>query len=224
MRIALAPASFDVIVTENMFGDILSDEAGAIVGSLGLLPSASLGEGTGSVRAGAWLRARHRGERPREPDRRDRLRGDAPSSRAEARNRSPGGRSRDRAGVDQRDENSRSRGVRTIGGNEADGGHHRRRHHDRLRQRTRVVSGFSRTATVGPLKGGHYEENRMRWVGPQPLFDRDALRQVPRLIDVAPATDGDVVRQQLEGHDHQYRGDQRVRVRDRDEEVVSRIE
>ena len=47
MRIALAPSSFDVIVTENMFGDILSDEAGAIVGSLGLLPSASLGDGTG---------------------------------------------------------------------------------------------------------------------------------------------------------------------------------
>jgi 3-isopropylmalate dehydrogenase len=47
MRIALAPASFDVIVTENMFGDILSDEAGAIVGSLGLLPSASLGDGPG---------------------------------------------------------------------------------------------------------------------------------------------------------------------------------
>ncbi len=47
MRIALAPASFDVVLTENMFGDILSDEAGAIVGSLGLLPSASLGEGPG---------------------------------------------------------------------------------------------------------------------------------------------------------------------------------
>jgi 3-isopropylmalate dehydrogenase len=47
MRIALAPSSFDVILTENMFGDILSDEAGAIVGSLGLLPSASLGEGPG---------------------------------------------------------------------------------------------------------------------------------------------------------------------------------
>ena len=47
MKIALAPASFDVIVTENMFGDILSDEAGAIVGSLGLLPSASLGDGPG---------------------------------------------------------------------------------------------------------------------------------------------------------------------------------
>jgi 3-isopropylmalate dehydrogenase len=47
MRIALAPASFDVILTGNMFGDILSDEAGAIVGSLGLLPSASLGDGPG---------------------------------------------------------------------------------------------------------------------------------------------------------------------------------
>ena len=47
MKIAFAPSSFDVIVTENMFGDILSDEAGAVVGSLGLLPSASLGEGPG---------------------------------------------------------------------------------------------------------------------------------------------------------------------------------
>jgi 3-isopropylmalate dehydrogenase len=47
MRIALAPASFDVIVNENMFGDIPSNEAGAVVGSLGLLPSASLGTGTG---------------------------------------------------------------------------------------------------------------------------------------------------------------------------------
>ncbi len=47
MKIALAPSSFDVIVTENLFGDILSDEAGAIVGSIGLLPSASLGDGPG---------------------------------------------------------------------------------------------------------------------------------------------------------------------------------
>ena len=37
------PAHYDVIVTENMFGDILSDEAAAIAGSLGLLASASLG-------------------------------------------------------------------------------------------------------------------------------------------------------------------------------------
>ena len=47
MKMALAPASFDVVLTENLFGDILSDEAGAIVGSLGLLPSASLGDGPG---------------------------------------------------------------------------------------------------------------------------------------------------------------------------------
>ena len=47
MKIAMMPSAFDVILTENMFGDILSDEAGAICGSLGLLPSASLGRGTG---------------------------------------------------------------------------------------------------------------------------------------------------------------------------------
>jgi len=47
MKLAIAPMSFDVMLTENMFGDILSDEAGAICGSLGLLPSASLGEGPG---------------------------------------------------------------------------------------------------------------------------------------------------------------------------------
>lgn len=46
MMIALDPTRFDVIVTENLFGDILSDEAGAVAGSLGLLPSASLGRGT----------------------------------------------------------------------------------------------------------------------------------------------------------------------------------
>ena len=43
MALVARPASFDVIVTENMFGDILSDLAGAVVGSLGLLPSASVG-------------------------------------------------------------------------------------------------------------------------------------------------------------------------------------
>lgn len=47
MQLVLSPASFDVVLTENLFGDILSDEAGAICGSLGLLPSASLGAGPG---------------------------------------------------------------------------------------------------------------------------------------------------------------------------------
>ncbi len=46
MRLVTAPASFDVIVTENTFGDILTDEAAVLVGSMGLLPSASLGAGT----------------------------------------------------------------------------------------------------------------------------------------------------------------------------------
>jgi 3-isopropylmalate dehydrogenase len=47
MRLVTDPASFDVLLTENMFGDILSDEAAVLAGSLGLLPSASLGDGPG---------------------------------------------------------------------------------------------------------------------------------------------------------------------------------
>jgi 3-isopropylmalate dehydrogenase len=45
MRLITSPANFDVIVTENTFGDILTDEASVLAGSMGLLPSASLGEG-----------------------------------------------------------------------------------------------------------------------------------------------------------------------------------
>ncbi|HEX4034980.1 MAG TPA: 3-isopropylmalate dehydrogenase [Solirubrobacteraceae bacterium] len=45
MALVAQPSRFDVIVTENMFGDILSDEAAMITGSIGMLPSASLGEG-----------------------------------------------------------------------------------------------------------------------------------------------------------------------------------
>jgi len=46
LQIVLRPAQFDVILTSNMFGDILSDEAAALVGSIGLIPSMSLGKGT----------------------------------------------------------------------------------------------------------------------------------------------------------------------------------
>ena len=46
MQIILNPKQFDVILTENMFGDIISDEASVISGSLGLLPSASIGSGS----------------------------------------------------------------------------------------------------------------------------------------------------------------------------------
>ncbi len=46
MLLLTQPSRYDVVVTENLFGDILTDEAAALAGSLGLLPSASLGDGT----------------------------------------------------------------------------------------------------------------------------------------------------------------------------------
>lgn len=46
MQIMLNPKQFDIVLTENMFGDIISDEASVLSGSLGLLPSASVGTGT----------------------------------------------------------------------------------------------------------------------------------------------------------------------------------
>jgi len=49
MHLLTRPRDFDVILTENLFGDILTDEASVLAGSLGLLPSASLGEGTRGV-------------------------------------------------------------------------------------------------------------------------------------------------------------------------------
>ena len=47
LLLAASPKQFDVVLSGNLFGDILSDEAGAVVGSLGLLPSASIGGGVG---------------------------------------------------------------------------------------------------------------------------------------------------------------------------------
>ncbi len=75
MQLLRAPKEFDVIVTDNLFGDILSDEASMLTGSLGLLPSASLGapDATGrrkaAVRADPRQRAGHRGQGPRQSDR-----------------------------------------------------------------------------------------------------------------------------------------------------------
>ena len=48
MQIVRDPSQFDVIVTENLFGDILSDEASQITGSIGMIPSSSMGEGPGA--------------------------------------------------------------------------------------------------------------------------------------------------------------------------------
>jgi 3-isopropylmalate dehydrogenase len=52
MQLILNPRRFDVVLTENMFGDILSDEAAVLAGSIGMLPSASIGDRKPS---GAWV-------------------------------------------------------------------------------------------------------------------------------------------------------------------------
>lgn len=59
MRLIQWPTAFDVMVTENMFGDILTDEASVITGSMGLLPSASIGEHTSVFEPihGSWPQA-----------------------------------------------------------------------------------------------------------------------------------------------------------------------
>lgn len=54
MQLILRPAQFDVLLCENMFGDILSDEAAALAGSLGMLPSASLGTTSGDLTFGFY--------------------------------------------------------------------------------------------------------------------------------------------------------------------------
>ena len=80
MRLVTDPQHFDVILTENMFGDILSDEASAVTGGLGLAASASLGDGgPGHLRAGARLGTGHRRTRDRQPG------GDAALGRPDAR-------------------------------------------------------------------------------------------------------------------------------------------
>ena len=72
MHLIRRPRDFDVLVTENMFGDILTDEASMLAGSLGLLPSASLGDGRrGRLRAHPRLGARHRRPGHRQPLRHD---------------------------------------------------------------------------------------------------------------------------------------------------------
>ena len=73
MQLVAAPRHFEVILTENMFGDILSDEAAMLTGSIGMLPSAQPRRARRSrpVRARARLGARHRRPRRRQPARDD---------------------------------------------------------------------------------------------------------------------------------------------------------
>ena len=60
MQLVMKPEQFDVMVTTNMFGDILSDEVSGLVGGLGLAPGANIGTRGGDLRGGARQRARHR--------------------------------------------------------------------------------------------------------------------------------------------------------------------
>ncbi len=85
MQLILKPTQFDVLLCENMFGDILSDEAAALAGSLGMLPSASLGEPAEGGRVFGFYeprgrhRAGHRRQKPRQSHRPDTFRrADAP--------------------------------------------------------------------------------------------------------------------------------------------------
>ena len=80
MQLVRWPKQFDVIVTDNLFGDVLSDIAATLTGSLGMLPSASLGEvdaktqqAQGAVRTRARFGARYRRQRHCQSDRHDRV-------------------------------------------------------------------------------------------------------------------------------------------------------
>ena len=84
MRLVADPARIDVLLTENLFGDILSDEAAVLTGSLGLLPSASIGDGPGLFEPVHGSAPDIAGRGHRQPDRRDRQRGDAAAVRAGA--------------------------------------------------------------------------------------------------------------------------------------------
>ena len=69
MQLVMRPEQFDVIVTTNMFGDILSDEVSGLVGGLGLAPGANIGTRAADLRGGARQRARHRGQGRGQSDR-----------------------------------------------------------------------------------------------------------------------------------------------------------
>ena len=140
MQIVRQPTHFDVIVTENMFGDILTDEASVISGSLGMLPSASVG--SGALRADPRLLSAGCGEKHRQPD------GHDPLGRHAAR--TPG---------------ARHGGQRRAGRRRP--GTHRRCRHRRPRRtgRTPLLDlrgrGLHRRAYLGtPRSGGSYPQKR----------------------------------------------------------------
>ncbi len=69
MQLVMNPYQYDTLLTENLYGDIVSDLCAAFVGGLGLVPGANLGTELRDLRSCPWLGARHRGQRHREPNR-----------------------------------------------------------------------------------------------------------------------------------------------------------
>ncbi len=123
MQLVRSPKQFDVIVTDNLFGDMLSDIAAMLTGSLGMLPSASLGApdaATGKRRAlTSRCTARHRTSRARhrQPDRDDRLvRDDAALLlRADAGSRRAGSFDRGGSGIGHAHRRHHGAGCRQVG-------------------------------------------------------------------------------------------------------------
>ena len=111
-------SAFDVIVTTNMFGDILSDQASEIAGSLGLAASLNAGAGARDGAGAARLGARHRRAGQGQPGLADRLGRDAARlARRAARRRALHARRRgDRARARSRDRRRRNGAPRDLGG------------------------------------------------------------------------------------------------------------
>ncbi len=128
MQLVSDPARFDVIVTENMFGDILSDEAAMLTGSLGMLPSASLGgDGPGLFEPVHGSAPGHRRHRRREPARDLPLRRADAAARPRSRGRGCAARSGGRDGARRRDPDRGPRRRRRALGRDRRGHRGRRR-------------------------------------------------------------------------------------------------
>ena len=68
MQLVLDPTRFDVLLLENLYGDIVSDLCAGLIGGLGMVPGANIGERVRGLRGRARHRARHRGQEHGEPD------------------------------------------------------------------------------------------------------------------------------------------------------------
>ena len=152
------PWEFDVMVTENMFGDILSDLAAALAGGMGMAPSADVGDGSRAVPARPRERAGHRRAGDREPHRHDPVRGDDARLAGRASRRT--GLRRGRPAHRRRG----GRGARRRAG--PPGGPRRRRRdgsrHPRDRRRPR------RAATAGAVASWRFRVAEPRMHRPEP--------------------------------------------------------